>query len=481
MTDPGEKIKSYISDLFGEKNLSRFIELINSEPKQYIRINSLKTTVEKIKNNLFKRYGIETEKIDDMPSALKVSRGKEVTGKTLEHILGCYYVQGLSSMIPALVLDAGENDKVLDLCAAPGSKTTQLAVLMKNNGTLIANEIQLSRLKALVHNIERMNCINTGVVHQKGELLSKVYQNYFDKILVDAPCSGLGIIQKKEEVIKWWDEKKVLGLAELQHKLITSAVKMLKPGGELVYSTCTLTAEENELVIDKILSKYPVELVSIELPVINREALTTFRNENLNKELYKGKRILPWEAQTDGFFISKLRKIDETGSPEKFSFSKREVRFVSFTNKNLSGKIKSLSDHFNIGIELFSHYKYLIKGIDIYFTNEGWNDSQPGMFERIGLKFGTMDKNGEIVLSSEAAQTIGNGIKNNIIQLHSPAELRTYMEGGIIKTGAFKEGQYIIKFEDYILGTAVVTSSGIKSRFPRSKRTQEIKTDFYGM
>ena len=112
---------------------------------------------------------------------------------------------------------------------------------MNNEGTLIANEIQLRRLKALVHNVERMNIVNTGIVHQKGELLSKVYENYFDKILVDAPCSGLGIIQKKDEVTKWWDEKKVNILADLQLKLLIASIKMLKEGGEVVYSTCTLT------------------------------------------------------------------------------------------------------------------------------------------------------------------------------------------------------------------------------------------------
>ena len=138
-----------------------------------------------------------------MQNTLKVTEGSELTGKTLEHILGHYYVQSLSSMLPPIVLAPDKNDIVLDLCAAPGSKTTQLAELMHNDGTLIANEIQLSRLKALVHNIERMNIANVGVVHQKGELLSKAYGNYFDKILVDAPCSGLGIIQKKDEVTKW--------------------------------------------------------------------------------------------------------------------------------------------------------------------------------------------------------------------------------------------------------------------------------------
>ncbi|OGU74713.1 MAG: hypothetical protein A2V93_05010 [Ignavibacteria bacterium RBG_16_34_14] len=478
MIDPGEKIKSYVSSLFGEKNLSHFIDFINSEPHQYLRINPLKTTPEIIRKKLFTRYEIETEIVSNLPFALKVTMGEELAGKTLEHILGFYYIQSLSSMIPALMLSPNENDLVLDLCAAPGSKTTQLGEMMKNRGTLISNEIQLSRLKALVHNIERMNIVNAGVIHQKGELLSKIYENYFDKILVDAPCSGLGIIQKKEEVIKWWDEKKVQVLADLQLRLLIAAVKMLKVGGEVVYSTCTLTAEENELIINKVLSKYPVEIIDIELPVSNHEGLTSFEGEKLNPDLQKGKRIFPWEAGTDGFFIAKLKKTVETKSLEKYSFAKKDVKLISYTHKDLYQKLKYLTDYFDIDSKIFSHYKFILKGIDIYFISADWNDNNTGMFERIGLKFGTIDKNGEIVLNTQAAQILGGEIKNSVIEFQSQAELKTYMGGGIIKTDSYKEGQYVIKYDDYILGTAVVTKAGIKSRFPRSKRTQEINTDF---
>src|SRR5690606_13799007 len=108
--------------------------------------------------------------------------------------------------------------------------------------------------------------------------------NYFDKILVDAPCSGLGIIQKKEEVVKWWDEKIVKNLSELQIKLLVSAIKMLKPGGEIVYSTCTLTAEENEFVLNKVLSKYPVKLIDINPSVKNINAFTSYKDENFNND-----------------------------------------------------------------------------------------------------------------------------------------------------------------------------------------------------
>lgn len=477
MAELSDKIQSYVKSLFGEENLTKFIESINVSPSQFIRINLLKTTREKISRILSNKYRIKTESVPDLKNTLKIIEGNELTGKTLEHILGHYYIQSLSSILPATVLAPDKNDIVLDLCAAPGSKTTQLAELMNNEGTLIANEIQLRRLKALVHNVERMNIVNTGIVHQKGELLSKVYENYFDKILVDAPCSGLGIIQKKDEVTKWWDEKKVNILADLQLKLLIASIKMLKEGGEVVYSTCTLTSEENELIIDKVLSKYPVELMIVELPVVNHNGLTTINGEKLNSDIEKGKRIFPWETGTDGFFIAKLKKIGKTISPERSSFTKKNVKLLPADHKDVFKKLKHISDYFEIDFHILSNYKYLIKGNDISFVTNSWTDESPGMFDRIGLKFGTIDKNEEVVLNTQAVQLLNKEIKKNIIRLQSKDELKTYMGGGIIKNDSYKGGQCIIKFDDYVLGTAVVTKAGIKSRFPRSKRTQEIYLD----
>jgi 16S rRNA (cytosine1407-C5)-methyltransferase len=320
-----------------------------------------------------------------------------------------------------------------------------------------------------------MNVINTGVLHKKGELLSKIYSNYFDKILVDAPCSGLGIIQKKEEVLNWWNENKVKSLAELQLKLLVSAVKMCKPGGEIVYSTCTLTREENEQVISKLISKYLVETVDITLPVISHYGE---KEEGLNNSVTNGKRIFPWETDTDGFFIIKLRKTAETESSEQILTPERQIRFFSSDHREINKRLESITDYFGINKDKLSRFKFFIKNNDIHFVNEDWVDEKTGMFNRIGLKLGSVDRAGEIVLHSHAAQILGGSMTEKIIGLSDQGELKIYLEGGLIKNDSLNDGQYVVRYDDYILGTAVVTKSGIKSRFPRSKRTQEIYTDF---
>jgi 16S rRNA (cytosine1407-C5)-methyltransferase len=201
------------------------------------------------------------------------------------------------------------------------------------------------------------------------------------------------------------------------------------------------------------------------------------KGEKLNPDLEKGKRIFPWETGTDGFFIAKLKKTGKTKSPEKISFTKKNVKLLSSDHKDIFNKLRSVSDYFEIDFDILSNYKYIIKGNDISFVTKNWNDENPGMFERIGLKFGIIDKNGEVVLNTQAAQLFNKEINNNIIELQTQEELKIYMEGGIIKTDSRKVGQYVIRFDDYVLGTAVVTKAGIKSRFPRSKRTQEIYLD----
>lgn len=478
MSQISTKIFDYLASLYGEESSKAYLEFIEKEPSQYIRVNSLKADPQKLAETLLNDYGIKTETVAGFSHCLKITEKNDLLGKTIEHINGDYYVQGLSSMIPPLILNPGKNDIVLDLCAAPGSKTTGLGELMNNKGTLIANEIQLDRVKMLVYNIDRMNLVNTGVIHTKGEWLSKYYTDHFDKVLVDAPCSGLGIIQKKGEVNDWWSLERVERLGDLQLRLLIAAIKMTKVGGEIVYSTCTLTPEENELILDKVLHKYPVEVMEIDVPVKSHPALSEYNGVQLNKEIMKGKRIFPWEADTDGFFIIKLKKTDDTEPPEQTLPIQRDLELLGNDKKDIRDLLRSITNDFGIPAEIFTQYKYLIKGNDVFIISKEWDDKHLGLFQRIGTRFGVIDKNKQLALHTHGAQLLQQYITKNIYTIENQDEFKKYLEGGTIKKQIDIEGQCVIKHKHFILGTAVVTKSGIKSRFPRSKRTQEIYTDF---
>ncbi|MEW6509142.1 MAG: NOL1/NOP2/sun family putative RNA methylase [Bacteroidota bacterium] len=472
MIELSSNIRSYILEHFGEYYLDQFLNYINQPEQTYIRFTSSRFKEDGIKNRL-SNYGIELLPVDGLPHAFKVVKGESVAGKTLDFILGTYYIQSLSSMIPALLLSPDRNDKVLDLCAAPGSKTTQLAEMMGNKGTLIANEISIDRLKSLIHNIDKMNLINVCVLQGKGELISKSFNNYFDKTLVDAPCSALGIIQKKNEVSNWWNEKKAKGLAEIQFKLLLSAIKACKVEGEIVYSTCTLSIEENELVLDKILNKYPVELIDIELPVKSREAITRYKNKELNNSIKKARRILPWEINSDGFFIAKFRKTAELDSSIK-SIDKKKNHFLNSQNIQIRKLLETLCEYFGIEYKYFEQYKFLIRNGGIYFANKELEIDNPGIFVRIGSKLGLIDKKQFIQLHTLAAQTFGCYFTKNVIELNDVKDLEIYLNGGTIKKDFGTTGQKIVKWNNLIIGTASSSKEGLKSQLPRALRTQTI-------
>lgn len=467
-------IYDYLSSLYGKESADQYLKFIESEPAQYIRVDSLKTDKQSLSKILNNKYSIQTEEINGFDNALKIVKDEnDLTGKTLEHLLGLYYIQGLSSMLPPIVLKPTSNDIVMDLCSAPGSKTTQMAEMMNNDGTLVVNEIALDRIKSLVFNLDRMSIVNTGIIHSKGEILSKYFSNHFDKILVDAPCSGLGIIQKKEEVSNWWSLDRVQRLQDLQTRLLIAAIKMAKVGGEIVYSTCTLSVEENEMVIDKILSKYPVQIEDVNLPVRTHKAFTKYNGLEFNKSLNKAIRILPWEINSDGFFLVKLRKVDSTEFTEHKLLSTPHIKLLKPTHKDISPLLDYISEHFGIPIEVLHDYQYIPKTRDIFFINKNWQDDKLGLFHRIGIKFGTLDKKSRITFYTSAAQVLENHITKFIYDIKDEEELKNYLTGWKIKNTDIPAGQYVMKNNGRVLGTALANEDGIKSRFPRIKRTQK--------
>jgi len=471
-----DKIFDYLVATFGIATANSYREFAGEEPAKYIRVNEMKITREELANRLYSTYGIETEEIPYPSNVLKIKDGFDYAGSTLEIAFGFYYMQGLTSMLPPIILNPSEKDVVLDLCSAPGSKTTQLAEMMKNKGVIVVNELEIDRIKALVFNLDKMNFLNCGVVNQRGEILSKYYDSYFDKILVDAPCSGLGIIQKKNEVNKWWSLERVNNLVEIQNKLLVSAIKMLKVGGKMVYSTCTLTPEENEIIINKILEKYPVDVEEVNIPIRHHKGLTEYKNEKLDKRLSKAIRIFPWEADSDGFFLVKLKKTGEAVALEQFKWKKHYgMSMLKYTDQTLNEKLNVLAKEFGIEEEVFSYYKFLLKRNDLYFSSSEWSEDNLSLFQRVGTKFGMIDKNGKIVLHSLAAQILQNHITKNIYTITDLNELKLYLMGALIKNKDLSPGQYVVKFNRHILGTAIVIKDGLKSRFPRSSRTQTIR------
>lgn len=251
-------------------------------------------------------------------------------GKDPLHAAGAYYLQEPSAMAPASALAAKPGEQILDLCAAPGGKTTQIAAHMQGEGLLVANEIDRERCLALAQNVERMGLFTTLVTQLPPSEIAEVYPHFFDGVLVDAPCSGEGLFRREEAAILQWSEAYLAQCADLQLEILRAAVRTLKPGGRLVYSTCTINPLENEVTCLRLLANYPdLELIDTALPgttpglsiealtriarqwPLLHAALTTLdmvagakKQELAPTALSRTRRILPHSGTGEGHFIA---------------------------------------------------------------------------------------------------------------------------------------------------------------------------------
>jgi NOL1/NOP2/sun family putative RNA methylase len=298
----GKMIPASFKERYGDLIDDEFFACLERPLPKSFRVNTLKCNdVEK----RFKSYDIKIKQVPWYRDGF-ISENPEIGG-TLEHFLGAIYVQELVSMLPPIVVRKElEHANVLDACAAPGSKTTQLAALMENKGVIIANDIAYGRIRALRFNLEKTGTLNTVITNYD---LRHFPSMQFDVILLDAPCSAEGTARKNPKFFSLWSPRQILGHAKLQKQLITKAFDLLAPGGCLVYSTCTFAPEENEGVVDWLLGKRPAALERIDIPQLRLSpGILEWDGRRFNPEVSKAARIWPHHNDTGGFFMAKVRK-----------------------------------------------------------------------------------------------------------------------------------------------------------------------------
>ncbi len=294
---PDKSFVRYHQRLLGD-DYPKFISHLSRRLSRYsIRINTLKSSRREVERFLRER-NIDYGSIPWCRDGLFVSKPDL---DYLEHQLGLYYIQSADSMVSPLALDPKPGENILDLCSAPGGKTTHIAQLMKNTGTLVANDNNTSRIRGLVYNVQR--CGLTNVIVTQNDAVKLSSKNLvFDRILVDAPCSDVGTARKNPQIFNKWDLDWVKNLQTLQKKMIESAYQMLKPGGTMVYSTCTTTIPENEHVIEYLIDKHP----DMRLESILPDGLSYM--PGLTDKTLECIRILPQHNDTGCFFIAKVVK-----------------------------------------------------------------------------------------------------------------------------------------------------------------------------
>ncbi|KAH9383819.1 hypothetical protein HPB48_025589 [Haemaphysalis longicornis] len=301
-------------DLFSPAELIEFLEANEVNRPVTIRANSLKTRRRDLAQALINR-GVNLDPIGKWSKVgLIVYNSQVPVGATPEYLAGHYVLQGAASMLPVMALAPQENERILDMCAAPGGKTTHIAAIMKNTGVLFANELHKERCKAIVGNLHRLGVNNAVVCSYDGRKFPEVAKG-FDRVLLDAPCSGTGVVSKDPAVKTNKEERDILRCSQLQKQLILAAIDCAdcsdnKPG-YIVYSTCSVMPEENEWVIDYALKKRNVKLVPTGLD-FGREGLTRYREHRFHPSLNKARRFYPHAHNMEGFFVAKLKKFSNT-------------------------------------------------------------------------------------------------------------------------------------------------------------------------
>lgn len=432
-----------------------------------IRFNPLKGKISALQK-LLTEQGFRFETVGGFDNAFRINYQPYPIGKSLSHYLGHIYVQDIASMLPPLVLDPKPGEWVLDMSAAPGSKTTQIATLMNNKGVIFANDIVMKRVRSLASNLERLGIVNTAIFKLFGEQIGNHYFETFHRVLLDPACTGLGTLHKSPEVLSWWTPHHCERMASGQKSLIASAVRALRPGGVLCYSTCTLTPEENEEVIDYALREFPVELEPMIIKGLDlRSGLTAFKDRRYDPSLIKACRVYPFHNDTEGFFIAKLRKAGtmKKNAPKKFRNQIR-IPFLSAKTSPVKKYLDFLGEHFQIPGKAFLEFIYLMQQGIVFADRELQNFPFYHRPVQCGLVAGRQMTHGA-KLTTGGVHLVGHFARQNVFEISRLGELERFVNRESTGIKLDKKGQVIVKYRDCAIGYGLGDNDTLKSQFPK--------------
>lgn len=436
-----------------------FMDYIRRPLVQSLRVNTLKAKREKIIRLL---SDLKLEELPFYPDGFTVT-GKHALGNHIAHSLGLVYVQEVASMIPVIVLDPRPDEVVMDLCAAPGSKTTQIAQLMLNTGLLVANEISRKRMRGLTHNMKRCGLMNEVVICVNGQKIHRVFTDYFDRILIDAPCSAEGTIRKSKAVLFHWGIKNIKRMSRLQVGLLVAAFRALRPGGSLVYSTCTIAPEENEMVVSYLLEKFPeAELLPIEVAGFKlRPGIKDWQGVRFDPRIDHCVRVLPQDNDTAPFFIARLTKK---------GIQKPRMDYLGRIEQDHS-LLDLLTRKFGVTQDRFkSHAVFKMRDESYVSTREAFSFREMKALRK-GLEFGKVYDQ-EIKPDNDLIQMFGSHATRNRVELKE-YQVKKFLRGELVKTGPLPEiekGFVIVYLKDLPIGMGKYNGSEIRSAIRRDRR-----------
>lgn len=439
---------------------SSFFTALEAEPKKAFRLNPLKANYQKVSYDL-------SEPVNGVEDAYY----GEISGRDIEWVNGYVYSQDPSAMYPAEALGVKPGQKVLDLCAALGGKSTALLSALKNEGLLVANEISASRAKNLRENIERWGASNCLVTNEDTSQLAKKFPHFFDAILVDAPCSGEGMFRKNHDAVTYWSQEYVLECSSRQKEILNEAVKMLKTGGSLLYSTCTYAPEEDEKICAYLVNKLGFKLVKTKVNVAS--AGVPAWGENLAGIEY-ARRFWPQDEIGEGQFLAKFilskasdteENIDDFKQKNKKRRKKAGKKVEIFT-KAEKELVKELLASFNLPVSF--DFSKAAKSNDHVYIPAVEDTSQIKVLNN-GLELGILKK-GRFQPSQQLAQYLGQMQQERVVELQNQAEFEKYLHGETVKTEKKLKGFVLVSYQGKIFSFGKVAGQVVKNFYPKGLR-----------
>ncbi|WP_076536279.1 16S rRNA (cytosine(1407)-C(5))-methyltransferase RsmF [Shewanella sp. UCD-KL21] len=455
------------TELPAHLNMDDFIAACNRPLRKSIRVNTLKISVAQF-TQIMTDNGWQFEAIPWCAEGFWISVSDDVQiGNMIEHIQGLFYIQEASSMLPPVALLQNDNQSklILDVASAPGSKTTQLAALMDNQGLLIANEYSASRVKILHANVLRMGVKQCALTHFDGKVFGEYLFEKFDAVLLDAPCGGEGTVRKDVNALKNWQLDDVVDIAETQKQLIQSAFLALKPGGTLVYSTCTLSQIENQQICHFLKQTYPGAVEFIPLTDLFSGAEQACTEEGFL-------HVWPQIYDSEGFFIAKIRKTASVERIKKQPKPQRNFPFSVASAKQVSAIEQYFSATFNLTLP--TDHTVMIRDDEYWLFPAEFNDFTGLMrYQRIGVKLADVMKKG-FKVKHEAIIGLSRYINSDdkIIELDAQ-QAKDFLMGRDIATDSFSDldltpkGEMIVTHHSSPLGVVKHLGHRLKNNLPR--------------
>lgn len=447
-----EEYLNRMRDLLGEEEFSAYLKSFDEERLYGLRVNTAKVTPEAFPELV----SWDLKPVPWIPNGFYYE-GTERPAKDPYYYAGLYYLQEPSAMTPAMLLPVEPGDRVLDLCGAPGGKSTELGVKLAGKGVLISNDISNSRAKALLKNLELWGISNICVTSETPDKLADVFGPWFDKILIDAPCSGEGMFRKDDDMVKSYEERGPEYYSEIQKEITDQAVRMLAPGGLLLYSTCTFSRCEDEEIICHILENHQ-EMELIRLPL--------FEGASGGIGLDGCIRLFPHKIKGEGHFISLLRK--NGGGAERTAAGSRERSGTEPQGKKAPALPTELTDFLALMNREFDDSRIMIKNDSVYYLPENFAPAKEFRYLRTGLLLGEL-KNKRFEPGQALAMTLhAEEFRQSISWKKEDDRVIRYLKGETIsltpEEGPVK-GWCLVCVDGYPLGFAKGTGMALKNKY----------------